>query len=630
MLIDGRFRVLLLLPLVLVATAWIYWPGLHGTFLLDDYQNLKPLENIGNPLTWGDIITFASQGVSGAIDRFIPLASFALQYASWPADPWAFKFVNLLLHLANGCLVFWFSFRVARALDCDKARVTTLALFTASAWLLHPLQVSTTLYVVQRMTEFSALFSLTGLIAFTYGRERAARGERMGYFWASIGLALGGALAIWSKETGALIVAFALVLEKTVYARFPDSGRWRVWRAIFLYAPLLVLAVYFALSFQGLILPGYADRPFTPSERLFTEARVLVSYLGTLAAPQPANLGLFHDDYPISHGLFDPPTTAAAALFLGGILAAAMALRRSHPVLAFAVLWYLVGHLIESTFIPLEIYFAHRNYLPVAGVLFAVGYYALRVRDRISHPWVRGLILVAGGLWLAITVAITEAEVRLWGDPVKQAAVWASQRPQSVRAQEQLGNVRAALGNYQAAARIFARMAEGDLNYAAGYISWMHAACYDDAIPLPDPSRVVASLESVTFSQAPLAALEQIVAAREQRECQRLRYDMVDQSFRALMRNPRFRGQVPYLYGLLGRFQAADRKVAEALASWDRAFSSVPDVETLILQARLLVSVGRGEDARKYLVKASGMLGSRRAAARLRARIKDLEQAAAR
>ena len=50
------------------------------------------------------------------------------------------------------------------------------------------------------------------------------------------------------------------------------------------------------------------------------------------------------------------------------------------PILSFGILWYLAGHLLESTVIRLQIIFEHRNYLPSYGPLFIMGYYITHQR----------------------------------------------------------------------------------------------------------------------------------------------------------------------------------------------------------------------------------------------------------
>src|SRR3546814_5561048 len=70
----------------------------------------------------------------------------------------------------------------------------------AARWALHPMQVSTVLYVVQRMTELAALFSLLGLICYVYGRQFVAR-PIAAWTWMASGIGFFGLLAALSKES---------------------------------------------------------------------------------------------------------------------------------------------------------------------------------------------------------------------------------------------------------------------------------------------------------------------------------------------------------------------------------------------------------------------------------------------
>jgi hypothetical protein len=37
---------------------------------------------------------------------------------------------------------------------------------------------------------------------------------------------------------------------------------------------------------------------------------------------------------------------------------------KKYPLISFGILFFLLNHLIESTILPLELFFEHRNYLP--------------------------------------------------------------------------------------------------------------------------------------------------------------------------------------------------------------------------------------------------------------------------
>jgi len=85
--------------------------------------------------------------------------------------------------------------------------------------------------------------------------------------------------------------------------------------------------------------------------------------------PRAYTAGLFNDAYPLSTSLWQPATTLPCILVLLGLALGAVALRKRHPALALAVLFFLAAHLMESSVIALELYYEHRNYIP-AMLLF--------------------------------------------------------------------------------------------------------------------------------------------------------------------------------------------------------------------------------------------------------------------
>lgn len=624
-----KIPVAVVLGLLLSAATLVYWPGLQSVFVLDDYQNLKALQDI-RPRFWiEDALGYITSGVAGPLGRYLPLASFAIQYQAWPSDPAAFKLVNLAIHLAIGLLLFVLWRIVGICSGQPEARARTLALIAAGIWLLHPVNVSTVLYVVQRMTQLAALFSVAGLVCYVYGRVMLSEGRSGGWWLTSMGLAVGTLLAAASKETGLLLPLFALASELTLLRRLRKPRGWGLWLTIFLVAPLVSATGYVALRFESWILPTYALRDFTPAERLLTEARVLMDYLRALIMPTPAALGLFRDDYIVSRSLFDPPGTLPAVLTIVSLMAVGIWLRRTAPAASFAILWYFGGHVMESTIIPLELYFQHRNYLPGAGLIFGLTVASSDLLGRLRAPSLRVALRGTGLLWLILVGSITVLETRLWGNPLAQAAAWARERPGSVRAQEWLGNVYAMTGNYPEAAQAFRRLAEGGLRHAPAYVSWAKVACYDSRVDGPAPELASQALRNAAFSKSALSALEQLVIAREAGECDRLSHDALYRLLYAVLENPELGSRMaPAVFGLIGRLQAADGRVDQALASWDRAYALQPSVELALRQARLLIAHERHEEALAYLARArtAPVPGSQRASATRR--IDDAEREA--
>lgn len=577
----------------------VYFPGLNGGYLLDDYPNLRDLSEIGESATLRSVADYVLNGVSGTLGRPLSLLGFAVQHADWPVNPRAFKYVNVLLHMMNGCLLCWLLLRLGACLAWPRDRVLTISLFTTVVWLLHPMQVSTVLYVIQRMTELCTLFTLAGLLAYVHGRERLLQGAgNHGYLWVSAGVMLGGIFATLSKESGILLVVYLLVLEATLFSSLARPKYWKQWAMVFLFLPLLALAVYFLLDMEK-ILQNYTLRNFSLGERLLTESRVLLEYIAKIIFPHPSAFGLLFDDYAVSRNLFDPVSTLPALLVLAGLLGVALKYRKQQPVLSFGVLWFFGGHFLESSFIPLELYYEHRNYLSMLGPVFALVYYATQLPGSL-----RRLVSLLGFVMLALIGTITWNENLLWGDVYRQAVTWAVERPLSNRAQEYLAGVWIVEEKNDEALKVFKRMTELHSQDASGFMHWMKLTCTDGDLPLPDMRAVVDRLKTSEYSTVPVGRMEEMVALREKNQCQRIKYPDLQQCIDSLLANPRYGLARKNLYALQARLYATQELLNPAMEAMDKANAIEPTMDFALLQMKWLASAGLYDDALRYVAKA--------------------------
>ena len=354
---------------------------------------------------------------------------------------------NLVIHLLNGLLVYWLTVLLFGnwAIGAGPGRVEAgwsamsgyLPLLVASAWLLHPLQLTSVLYVVQRMTSLSSFFVLSGLVLFVLGRRWLEEGRGAGLVWMFAGLAGGGLLGFFSKENGALVLLFAVLVELYFFRRegLSKLGRRRlgVFYGLVVGVPVVLGVLHIVMS-PGSVLRGYGLRDFGPYERILTQSRVLFFYLGLLVFPSVREYGLYHDDIATSVGLFAPWTTVLSmVLWGGGLVGASVWGMRRRSLWSFGLLWYLVGHGMESSIIALEMVHEHRNYIPSYGVVLALVYYLLRTMDR--APGTRRLkypLMLAG---IAVLAFLTFTRAFYWQDLGSLVTVLARNHPQSPRSQ---------------------------------------------------------------------------------------------------------------------------------------------------------------------------------------------------
>ena len=441
-----------ILLVILALGLLVYWPGLSGGYVFDDFGNLVDNTAFAQSALQAHFWHAIWSAHAGPLDRPLSMFTFAAQMVFTGMNPWPLKLANVLLHLFNGWLIWLLSARVLGWLERGAARpwlvgAPTLALLVTAAWVLAPIQLTAVLYVIQREESLASAFVLLGLLAYWHGRMRliAGRPGALAWIWGS--LALGTAVAALAKDTGVMLPAYAFVLEWVVLrgARGPEK-RPGLNPLIPVFVVLLLVPGALGLAW---LLPGalngsaYAARPFTLSERLFTEGRVLVDYLRWIVLPSPNALSLYHDDIALSTGWLSPWTTAASWAFLAALLAAALWLRKRLPLFAFGVLWWFAGQSLLSTFVPLELVYEHRNYLPDWGVFLAL--FGLLFTWSPPDAERRGTLrlLTVGGMLALIALygVFTAIRAQTWGNPYRLAYFEATTHPQSPRASYDLGRM---------------------------------------------------------------------------------------------------------------------------------------------------------------------------------------------
>lgn len=425
------------LAFALIVCAGIYAPGLSGGFLFDDFPNLLDNLALRQAQEPSGLWRAATSVAAGPTRRPLTMLSFAVQVRETGFNPWPMKLVNLLIHLANGAVVFLLVRRLAQ-------RVTGgwtfgpegLALAVTTAWLLAPVNLSSVLYVVQRMEILSTLFTLAGVWIYTLGRERLLAGDRRGLVWCWTSLIAATGLGTLAKESAVLTPLYALVVEVVVYRFRTTDGRCQK-HLLALYTLLLAVPGVLGLMwFAPGLLSGqaYLGRPFNLAQRLWTEGRVLWSYLTWILFPHPSALGFYHDDYPLSSNWLHPWTTLPAAVGIGVLAWLGFYLNRRLPLVSLGILWFLAGHALTATVIPLELVFEHRNYCPAVGLLLVA--LAGGLDARLPLAAVRSLFALA---WIALFGFQTAQSAVTWGNPLMLAQTTASYHPSSPRANYELG-----------------------------------------------------------------------------------------------------------------------------------------------------------------------------------------------
>lgn len=594
--INKHLSIILLAGLV-SGTFIGYLPGLHSLFLFDDNVNLGQLSQVGN-LGYN---AYVFSGISGPSGRPLSLLSFALQYQDWPDNPYPFKLVNLVLHLLNGILIYLLaSWLCTRSNSARPPGNRAFPLITAGFWLLHPMQVNTVLYVVQRMTELSAFFSLAGILGYLYAREIFTQGRIKAGLWGmSVSVVIGSVLAVLSKENGVLTPLYILIIEMTVLYTPCRSKIWRIWAWIFLVLPLVLLGIYLAGTL-GNTLQGYEMRSFTMSERLYTQPVVLVQYLLDLIIPHLDAFSLFHDDFQKSVSLLEPVKTLFCHLLILSMACYAIVKRKRSGFLSLGILWFLGGHSLEASHVNLELYFEHRNYLPCAGVFMLVALFMTNYWTAIS----KYISVPVFGIYCLVTIWITSFQIQIWNHPGRQALEWALIHPKSPRALDYLGGMLLLTGNNEQALKVYDRLLVIHPFDIYPYVKRIVVTyCLNNKTLSDDQWKDIYEKARIAkkYTNNELNELDAITRFVENNECSGLDIRKFMNLLIILASNRDYADLKGSLHQMAAVLAAKFGDAPSAMANIDEAIRYKYDAVTLIIKLKFLLSLKNKKEAEKVL-----------------------------
>jgi tetratricopeptide (TPR) repeat protein len=408
-------------------------------------------------------------------------------------------------------------------------------------------------------------------------------------------------LAALAKESGLLLPVFVLVLELTILTRPSEvtASDWKKWSLVFLWLPGVLLLGYLA---SRSFYPDYliARRGFNGGERLLTEARILWLYLSKALLGLPGRLGIYHADFAVTRSLWSPLTLLALFGWLAATFSAVV-WRRRYPFFALAVLWFLAGHVIESTVVPLELYFEHRNYFPIIGPIIALTAFLFLYSEQI-----RRIALLVIPLVLLVNAWFLYSFASLLGDSSMASRYWAVQHPHSVRALTNLAIYQLAEESIEQGVATIHLFAKEHPRYAYIRIQELNLRCLTSpAAPLSkELGEIEVALSAVDFSYTAGEMLSQLFTTTTMVSCVDVRPETVMQLATALHSNPRYRDDPKYnqfhhkllagIYRHLGDAQAMRTHL-------DKAIRHRMSAELVMMMAMTMAEANEYAQAREFL-----------------------------
>jgi tetratricopeptide (TPR) repeat protein len=341
--------------------------------------------------------------------------------------------VNTVIHLISALFLFLFIHQTLK-LPILRRRYTenayAIALLATLFWASNPVQTQTITYIVQRMASMAGMFYIMTFYLYLKARTTREKSSKIIFY---VLCAFAALLSFGSKEN-TIILPVAILLYEILLLQEASLGEWLrhnkklVIVSLISIVAITVVYLYFVqegnlFSFMG----RYKDRVFSLTERLLTEPRVIIFYITLLLYPVPSRLCVNHD-ISISHSLLNPPGTLFAIVALLFIIVWAVIISKRWPLMAFCILFFFLNHLVESTFIPLELVFEHRNYIPSMLIFVPVSIFLIKgmiyySRQRIMRTIIISFIiilLIAQGHSTFIRNLTWKTDESLWLDCIEK------------------------------------------------------------------------------------------------------------------------------------------------------------------------------------------------------------------
>jgi len=425
--------------ILIIVGVLLYGHTLSFPFVFDDHIYLvdNPLVKDAHSFTCqDDFVAFSTYSRRLGLDpdlstnfilRPVTYLTFYINYVLDGMKPRGFRAVNIAIHCANAILLFMVLLHLLgqsrKSGSVTAVSEDFIAFAAALLFLVHPMQIESVTYIVQRFTSLAALFYLFTILTYLVAHSTANTLAAAFFRWISVVGLVGGML---SKES-LFTVPFMLVALDWLVMGIPLKVVWRRTLPYFLCLPIipaLILLTSWAQNGGNASLGAalnitnpYPD-PNYQYHYALTQLSAVLSYLWLVLFPAGLNLDW---QYPLSKSLLEM-RVIGSVMGIVGIVGGAWFwyYRRQEDArrsLFFcSVIWYFVALAVSSSVIPLpDVMVEHRCYIASIGALTALACCADMIRTWLAdRRGVRYVVPICAGVWILALMAATVARNEVW------------------------------------------------------------------------------------------------------------------------------------------------------------------------------------------------------------------------
>lgn len=335
----------------------------------------------------------------------ITMLSYAINYAISGLNPWGYHFTNLLFHLANTILVFFWAYYVAK-------KNYIVGLIVALLFAVHPLRVESVAWIAERKDVLYTFFLIPSLILYNKYLEKLENKYLITCFILFV-------LSVLSKPA-AVVLPILLLLSDFYFYR-----TWNI-KIILEKIPFFIISLLMGVFTLKAQEEAIGDSYNLFNQLLFACYGFMMYFVKLLF---PINLSANYP-YPDIKNL--PATYYLGFLFVVLVISLCIySLKKGNRTFTFGVLFYLINLalVLQLVSVGTAIIAERYSYVPHIGILFLIGIlcnqlienprYSFKNAKQVVGITVITIALLFSGLTFARCKVWKNSEV-LWSDVINK------------------------------------------------------------------------------------------------------------------------------------------------------------------------------------------------------------------
>lgn len=377
-----KYKTIIWISVLTITTFLIYFKSINYDFVAWDDDEFIINNEIVHELSFDNLKSYFTEF---SLEGYYPitLLSLAIDYAIGDGNPFVFHLINLILHIFNTVLVFYFIKLIIPRIE--------VAFITALLFAIHPMHVESVAWITERKDLLYTFFFFISLIFYNYFIDK----EKKSYYGWSLVFFL---VALLSKGQA---VSLAIVIFAIDYIK----GKNLLSKKLLLQKlPFLVLAIVFGViaifaEESGNIISSSLALKFNFFERIALASYSFVIYIVKLIVPYSLSSfypypELVNDKMPLIYWIFIP-----IAIFV--LTSIVFLVKKSKKEAVFALLFYVINIALLVKLIPVtDALLADRyTYVSGIGIFIFIGLgYSYIMKNKMQR--------ILGGSILAIYIVL--------------------------------------------------------------------------------------------------------------------------------------------------------------------------------------------------------------------------------